>query len=146
MSKVETVIQSFNNGNNCSQAILSAYCESLGLDLLTAQGLACPFGSCMARTVKTCGAVTGALMLIGLKYGKSLPEDKGSKEQCYQMAQEFIARFTEIHSSVYCCDLINDFPVPEGQQSVKDHNLLDRLCPIFLRDACQLLEVLLEID
>ncbi|MDF2905872.1 MAG: hypothetical protein K0R34_1193 [Herbinix sp.] len=147
MSKAENAVQCFNKGFNCSQAIFSTYCEQLGLDPVTALKVATPFGSGIARTAQTCGAVTGALMLIGLKYGKYLPEDDGSKEQCFQLAKEFSDRFTAIHGSVICCDLLkSDLSTPEGLQYIKENNLWDKVCPIFIHDAAILIEEFLELD
>jgi C_GCAxxG_C_C family probable redox protein len=147
MSKVENAVQCFSNGFNCSQAIFSTYCEQLGLDPVTALKVATPFGSGIARTAQTCGAVTGALMLIGLKYGKYLPEDNDSKEKCFQLAREFTDRFTALHGSIICCDLLkSDLSTPEGLQYIKENNLWDSLCPIFIRDAATLIEEMLEIE
>lgn len=147
MSKVENAVQCFSNGFNCSQAIFSTYCEQLGLDPVTALKVATPFGSGIARTAQTCGAVTGALMLIGLKYGKYLPEDNAAKEKSFQLAKEFTDRFNEIHGSIACCDLLkSDLSTPEGLQYIKENSLWDKLCPIFIRDAAILVEELLELD
>ena len=70
MSKVDEAIECFYSGYSCSQAVLSAYCEDLGLDKETAMKISCGFGAGMARLGATCGAVTGAYIAIGLKYGK----------------------------------------------------------------------------
>jgi C_GCAxxG_C_C family probable redox protein len=147
MSKVENAVQCFSNGFNCSQAILSIYSEQLGMDTVTALKVATPFGSGIARTAQTCGAVTGALMLIGLKYGKYLSEDNVSKEKCFQLAKEFTDRFSEIHGTITCSDLLkSDLSTPEGLQYIKENSLWDKLCPIFIRDAAILVEELLELD
>jgi C_GCAxxG_C_C family probable redox protein len=147
MSKVENAVQCFSNGFNCSQAIFSTYCEQLGLDPVTALKVATPFGSGIARSAQTCGAVTGALMLIGLKYGKYLPEDNISKEKCFQIAREFTDRFTSINGSVLCCDLLkNDLSTSEGLQYIKENNLWGTLCPVFIRDAAKLIEEILELE
>ncbi|MDF2484173.1 MAG: hypothetical protein K0R46_341 [Herbinix sp.] len=147
MSKVENAVQCFNNGFNCSQAIFSTYCEQLGLDPVTALKIACPFGSGIARSAKTCGAVSGAYMLIGLNYGKYLPEDNESKEKCFAIAQEFTNRFNEIHGSINCSDLLkSDLSTPDGLQYIKENGLWDKLCPIFIRDAAVIVEELLELE
>lgn len=147
MSKVEKAVQCFSNGFNCSQAVFSTYCEQLGMDQVTALKVATPFGSGIARTAQTCGAVTGALMLIGLNNGKYLPEDNTSKEKCFQLSQEFVNRFTAIHGSALCCDLLkNDLSTPEGLQYIKDNGLWDTLCPVFIRDAAIIIEELLELE
>ena len=147
MSKVENAVECFNSGFNCSQAVFATYCEQFGLDRETALKIATPFGSGLARQAKICGAVSGAIMLIGLKSGKCLPDDNESKEKCFALATEFTKRFNQIHGSINCCDLLkNDLSTPEGLQYIKDNHLWDTLCPIFIRDACQLLEEMLDLD
>jgi C_GCAxxG_C_C family probable redox protein len=147
MSKVDVAVQCFNDGFNCSQAVFSTYCDQLGLDPEVALKIACPFGSGMGRQAESCGAVTGAYMLIGLKYGKYNPEDKDAKEKCYQLVKEFTDKFNEIHGSISCKSLLkSDLSTPEGLQYIKDNGLWDKLCPIFIRDAAQLIEDLLELE
>lgn len=147
MSKVEDAAKCFSNGFNCSQAVLSTYCEQFGLDKETALKLSCPFGSGMARSAKVCGAVSGAYMLIGLKYGKYLPEDNAAKEKSFSLARQFTDRFNEIHGSINCCDLLkSDLSTPEGLKYITENSLWETLCPIYIRDACQLIEELLELE
>lgn len=81
-SKVNEAVKCFSSGFNCSQAILSTYCEQFGLDKKTAIKLSCGLGAGMGRLGKTCGAVTGAYLLIGLMYGEET-------EKTYQVVQEF---------------------------------------------------------
>jgi C_GCAxxG_C_C family probable redox protein len=147
MSKADNAVQCFHSGFNCSQAIFSTYSEQLGLDKDTALKIACPFGSGMGRMAETCGAVTGAYMLIGLKYGKYLPEDNAAKEKSFQLLKEFTDIFNEIHGSISCRDLLkHDLSTPDGLAYVKENSLWDSLCPIFIRDAAQTIEVLLELE
>ncbi len=147
MSRIKEAAKCFTDGFNCSQAVVSTYCEQLGLDKQTALKLSCPFGSGMARSAKTCGAVSGAYMLIGLKFGQYLPEDKEAKEKCYQLAKEFTDKFNEIHGSINCYDLLKvDLSTPEGLQYIKDNDLWNTLCPIFVSDAAQIIEELLELE
>ncbi|MDF2942724.1 MAG: hypothetical protein K0S01_1582 [Herbinix sp.] len=147
MSKADNAVQCFNSGFNCSQAIFSTYSEQLGLDKETALRIAGPFGSGMGRMAETCGAVTGAYMLIGLKYGKYLPEDNTSKEKCFQLVKEFTDKFNEIHGSINCKDLLkHDLSTPDGLTYIKENGLWDSLCPIFIRDAAQTIEVLMDLE
>lgn len=147
MSKVENAVQCFSNGFNCSQAIFSTYSKQLGLDEETALKIACPFGAGMGRMSETCGAVTGAYMLIGLKHGKFLSEDNEAKEKSYALVQEFNEKFNAIHGSIQCKDLLQyDMKNPEDLLAIKEKGLWDKLCPIFIRDAAILIEDLLELQ
>ncbi|HWT73965.1 MAG TPA: C-GCAxxG-C-C family protein [Mobilitalea sp.] len=147
MSKVKQAVQCFNNGFNCSQAIFSTYSEQLGLDKETALKVSCPFGGGIARMSETCGAVTGAYMLIGLKYGKYLPEDNEAREKSYALVKEFTEKFNAIHGSISCRDLLKyDMKNPDDLKVIKENNLWNKLCPIFVSDAAQLIEELLELE
>jgi C_GCAxxG_C_C family probable redox protein len=74
--KKEKTIDAFRKGFNCSQAVLSSFSPDLGLEKETALKIACGFGAGMAKLQETCGAVTGAVMVLGLKYGKYKEDDK----------------------------------------------------------------------
>jgi C_GCAxxG_C_C family probable redox protein len=147
MSKVENAVHIFRNGFNCSQAVFSAYSEQLGLNQETALKIACPFGAGIGRTAETCGAVTGAYMLIGLKYGKSKPEDNEAKEKSYALVKEFNEKFKELHGSILCKELLNyDMKNPEDLRQIKEEGLWDTLCPVFVRDSARIIEKLLELE
>ena len=64
----------FYNGYNCAQSVLSVFAEDLGMSKDACLKLASPFGSGIAYMQETCGAVSGALMAIGLKYGRGKVE------------------------------------------------------------------------
>ena len=79
-TKPEQAVNNFREGSNCSQAVISVYAEQLGLSRKTALKIAQGFGGGMGRMTKTCGAVTGAFMVLGLKYGNADIHDKEAKE------------------------------------------------------------------
>jgi C_GCAxxG_C_C family probable redox protein len=146
MSKVEDAIQCFHHGFNCSQAVFSTYSVDLGLDRETALKISSPFGAGMGRMAETCGAVTGAFMLIGLKYGKFKPEDNEAREKSYALVKEFTKRFEEIHGSICCKDLLkHDMNNPEELKYIKENEICDTLCPVFVKDAVQIIEELLQL-
>ena len=98
----------------------------------------------MARTGETCGAVIGALMVIGLKHAKKRPDDDGSRELSYALAQEFMDAFEERNQSLLCRELLGvDVSTPEGMAVVREKNLFTTICPRYVQDAAELLEKLL---
>ncbi len=146
MSKADEAVQCFKNGYLCSQAVLSTYSEQLGLDRETALKLACPFGGGIARMGETCGAVTGAFMLIGLKAGMVDSHKPEDKEHTYQLVQEFTDRFTEMYGSIKCAELLHcDISTEKGRTFAIEHNLYDTLCPVYVCDAVKIVEDLLEL-
>jgi C_GCAxxG_C_C family probable redox protein len=92
----------------------------------------------------TCGAVTGAFMVIGLKYGKTRAEDDDARDKTYELADEFVAGFKERHGSIVCRELLGCDPGnPEGLTTAQEKGLFDTLCPQFVRDATKVLEDIL---
>lgn len=76
MNNVERAVSSFKEGFSCSQALLSTYGPEPGVDRRTALRVSGAFGGGICRMGETCGAVTGALMVVGLKYGRTMAEDE----------------------------------------------------------------------
>jgi C_GCAxxG_C_C family probable redox protein len=116
----------------------------LGLDHELALRVAGAFGGGMARMGETCGAVTGALMAIGLKYGMTKAKDEGARDKTYKLAQELVTRFKERHRSIICRELLGyDLSSPEGRKAAHDKGLFSTLCPELVRDAVEILEQML---
>ncbi|HEX3028307.1 MAG TPA: C-GCAxxG-C-C family protein, partial [Clostridia bacterium] len=84
----EKAVKLFKEGYNCSQAVLGAYCEELGMDFETALKLTSSFGGGMGRLREVCGAVSSMFMIAGLKFGYTDPKDGASKEKHYRLIQE----------------------------------------------------------
>ncbi len=144
MSKVEDAVGCFSKRFNCAQAVLSAYSEGLGLDKETALKMASPFGAGMARMGETCGAVTGAFMVMGLKHGRSRVEDEQAKEKTYELMHEFMRKFKERNTSILCNVLLGfDISTPEGRKLAAEKDTHANLCPKYVRDAAEILEQLL---
>ena len=114
-------------GFNCSQAIFAAFAPQYSISDELAMKLASPFGGGMARQGEVCGALVGALMVLGLQYGNFAPE---GKDQTYQIAQSFIDQFRESHGAIRCRELIGyDLSTPEGLQAAREHNVFSTICP-----------------
>jgi C_GCAxxG_C_C family probable redox protein len=110
--------------------VLSSFGEEFGLDRECALRVAGAFGGGMARMGDTCGAVTGALMVIGLKYGKAKAGDDGARERTYELAREFVTRFRSRHGSICCRELLGyDLSNPEERAAAHQKGLFDTLCP-----------------
>jgi len=144
VSKVELAAATFGEGFNCSQAVLSAFAPDLGLDRETALRVAGAFGAGIARMGQTCGAISGALMVLGFKYGQVEAADKQAKEKMYAIAREFMARFEARNGSILCRELLGyDIGSPEGMQLIKEKGLFTSLCPRLVSNAVEIVEQLL---
>jgi C_GCAxxG_C_C family probable redox protein len=140
----ESAVSCFQQGFSCSQAILSTFGEQFGLDQKTALKLAAGFGGGMGRMAGTCGAVTGAFMVLGLKYGAISADDRQAEELAYERVREFAARFKERNDSLECRELLGcDISTPEGLQTFKEKELISTHCPKFVRDAAEIMERML---
>jgi len=140
-SKVNNAVDFFNSGFNCSQSVLSVYCEEFGLDKDTALKLACGLGAGMGRLQETCGAVTGAYLVIGMKYGNNNHDNKAAKEQTYALVQEFALRFEERNKTTKCSDLLGvDL---QGDDKSFASKRVHEICPGLVKDAVEILESVL---
>ena len=144
MTKSDAAVACFRQGFSCSQAVLSAFAEDLGLDRETALRLSQPFGGGIARRADWCGALTGAFLAVGLKYGRTKVEDEAARDRTYALVNELIARFEAGHGAVRCRDLLGcDIGTPAGQKEADDKNLHRTICEELVRDAAALLEEIL---
>lgn len=144
MSRAQEAVQYFKQGFSCSQAVLAAVSEPLGLDRERALKIAQAFGGGMARMGLTCGAVTGAMLAIGLKHGRTQPEDEEAKERTYRLVHDLFQKFQTRHGSVVCRELIGvDLSTPEGHNLGAQRGVFDNLCPRFISDAVEILEEIL---
>ena len=140
-SRVNEVMDCFNSGFDCSQAILSTYCEDFGLDKETALKISCGLAAGMARLGHTCGAVTGAYLVIGLRHGKFQPEDNHAKEKTFALIQEFERRFTEKNGSTNCRELLG-VDLRYGDKTLASERV-QAICPALVKEAAEILESVL---
>ena len=137
-SKIDDALACFSDDFNCSQSILSAYCEEFGMDKKTALKIACGLGIGMGRLQETCGAVTGAYMLFGLMYGKFMKGDEETKEKTYSMVREFAARFIERNGTTKCREILGVNILTEDKEKASE--LFRKICPKMVRDAAEIIE------
>lgn len=139
-AKSEQAVERFGKGFNCSQAVLGSYSKQFGLDCEKAFKVATGFGGGM-RMGSTCGAVSGAFMVLGLKYGNTTAEDKEGKANTYKKVEEYIKRFKARNDSVTCRELLGcDLTTPEGMKEAQDKGLFSSICPKMVQDAVEILE------
>ena len=139
MNIAEDAGANFAQGYNCSQSVAAAFAAEFGVDRETVLRLAAAFGGGMARAGETCGAVSGALMVIGLRYGQVTADDRLAKERTYAAAQQFMARFRERHGALKCRELLGcDIGTPEGQAAIKELQLSQKVCAKAVYDAAEI--------
>lgn len=137
MTKTEKALSLFSEGYSCAQAVLMAFSAPLGLDEAMAAKVSCAFGGGISHRGLTCGAVTGALMVIGLRHGGS-PENKAPT---YVVANDFISRFSVIHGSANCTELIGyDLSDPDQLAEARARGVFAERCRRYVETAGKLLE------
>lgn len=143
MTKAEKALELFSNNFNCSQAVLTAFASDFGLDEKLALMLGTQFGG-GARNAEMCGAVSGALMILGLKYGHFESENNEQKSRAYAIAAEYTKRFRELNGSIVCRDLLGyDLTRPDDMVYIKEKDLFRSICPEMIRSAVKVLEGIL---
>ena len=139
MSKVEKAVECFKDNYNCSQAIFATYSQEFGVPLERAFKIASGFGGGM-RIGGTCGAVTGAFMVLGLKFAQG-------KDKPYDKIIEFADRFCRRNQSTNCIELIGcDIRTELGMQKAIDEGLFRTICTKMVKDAAEILEAMLTDD
>jgi C_GCAxxG_C_C family probable redox protein len=134
MTKSAQTLASFKDGFTCSSAVFSSFSEELGLDRETAKKISCGFGAGISKTGNICGAVSGAIMVIGLKYGKTKQGDNAATEKIRALVREFMQEFTERHGSVNCTELLGyNLSNPAEYDKAHHNKLFVTKCPEFFR-------------
>lgn len=146
MKEIEKkVIHSFYNGMNCAQSILTAYADQLNFDSSFALSVSSGFGGGMGKLQKTCGAVTGSFMALGIYNSQKHVENIEARTATNEMIQKFTVDFEAMHGSLDCKALLDcDFTTDEGDKQFKDMDLKKNICSKCLADSVKLIEALIK--
>jgi C_GCAxxG_C_C family probable redox protein len=145
-AKSEKALEYFKTGFNCSQSVLTPFHEKFNLKENQSLKLACAFGAGMGRQQLTCGAVTGALMVLGSWFGKGKEDDNSKKTETYEKSVAFIQEFTRLHGSITCLDLLDRLHMndPEEARIIEAKELYRVKCTRYVADAVEIVENLIE--
>jgi C_GCAxxG_C_C family probable redox protein len=147
MEKTAIAAQYHEQGYGCAQSVLAAYAAEFGLSEEHALRLGTGFGSGMGRMCEVCGALTGAFMVIGLKYGKVAADGTrygNETETTYRLVKELADQFKQRNGSIHCRELIgHDLSDPLERAKVVEAGLFKTTCGKCIRDAVELLEEIL---
>ena len=136
----ERALRCFADHLHCSQSILAAFSEECGITEETAFRLGSCFGSGMRRG-NVCGACTGALMVLGLKYGETHAGDQEGRLRTNRLNDLMLASFSKANGSCICNELLGcDIRTPEGVQYARDNHLFTESCPKMVASAIDILE------
>jgi C_GCAxxG_C_C family probable redox protein len=145
-TKTDVAVEKFLSGYNCAQSILYAFGPDLGLDGETALKVATGLGAGMARRGEMCGAVTGGILALGLKYGRGNQQDRTATEEAYRKTEELMAGFEKHHESCTCRVLVEgcDLRTPEGRERFIQRDLLHKTCARCVETVAEILTGMLD--
>jgi C_GCAxxG_C_C family probable redox protein len=146
MKKADKAVEYFRNKFNCSQAVFTVFGTEYGMSENECLKVACAFGGGMGRQQFTCGAVTGAIMALGLKYGKGLNDNEEKKQQTYSKTRELFAEFIKLHGSTNCRELLNglDMNNTEDHKKIIEQRLFDVECENYVADSVMIVEKIMK--
>lgn len=134
----------FRSGFNCCQAVVGTFGPELGLDQQVALKLGEGFGGGMAHLGEVCGAATGAIMVLGLKYGRTQADDATAKAKTAKQVRAFAAAFKARHGSWLCRDILKvNLDTETGRTAFKQGDLRETICGCCVRDAAEIVSSLL---
>ena len=145
--RAERALSEFGKNYNCAQAVVLAFPEITGSGSDNAIKLATGFGGGMGRLQKTCGAVTGAFMVLGMKYGSSEPGSTESKNHISSVIQHFNTLFTDRFGSTDCRDLLGyDLNTEEGKSKISELKLSEKICQKCIAESVTNIEKILKVN
>lgn len=147
MNQIKKAVQYYETGYMCSQAVFAAFAEQFGITEKQALQIGACFGGGMCKG-EVCGACTGALMVLGIKYGQFDLLDTASRAKGGAMATKFLDEFEKRNGSYVCRNILGcDLRTEEGKNHARSNNLFRTLCPEMVRTAAEILtEMLKEND
>ncbi|MBO4523118.1 MAG: C_GCAxxG_C_C family protein [Ruminococcus sp.] len=146
MDNVTKAVQYYENGYKCSQAVFAAFAEQFGITEKQALQIGSCFGGGMGKG-EVCGACTGALMVLGMKYGQFDLNDTESRVKSSSMAVKFLDEFEKRKNSYICRDILGcDLRTEEGKNYARSNGLFGTLCPEMVRAAAEIVAEMLGDD
>jgi C_GCAxxG_C_C family probable redox protein len=138
---VAEVLELFKTGFHCSQAVFSSFSEDFGLPRETALKIAGPFGGGLGGYGRTCGALTGAMLVLGLKYGADKANDSETSRICKEKTRELIEIFEKVYGTSICNELVGfNRSNLSGAELLEKRPHFQKICPKFLETVASFLE------
>ncbi|MBR3598319.1 MAG: C_GCAxxG_C_C family protein [Lachnospiraceae bacterium] len=128
-SRVEKTIELHNKGYNCAQSVACTYCDLVGVDEVTMFKMTEGLGLGMGGMEGTCGALTGACVLAGMKNSSGNIDAPNSKVSTYKLSREILESFRIKNGSSACKRL----------KGIESGQML-RSCSGCIMDAAELVE------
>lgn len=139
-ARVERAKELFRSGYNCSQSVVLAYADIIGLEPTLAATISAPFGGGMGRLREVCGAVSGMTMIAGMLAPSPTCDNAVAKRKNYALVQHFAERFRTENGAIVCRTLLGldrekDEPTPSPRT---DEYYRKRPCAELVGDAARI--------
>jgi C_GCAxxG_C_C family probable redox protein len=139
----ENAVKRFKEGYNCAQSVLLTMAEHWNGKNELIPKVATAFGGGIGRCGSVCGALTGGVMAIGVKYGTNNPSLE-ERLDAYRLASAFYERFRKQHGTVFCRELVGyDISKPKEMEKARNAKVFDEKCRVYIKNAVQ---ALIELD
>lgn len=128
----------FQNGFNCAQSVFASLAGRSGLEPKLALKIATPFGGGVSHTGGICGAVTGALMGLGVYFGNEIP-NLDIKRKNYETGKQFIDTFNMEFGNIQCPLLLGlDLSKEEDRQLAQEKDIFHTNCMQYVTGAVRM--------
>lgn len=117
-------VEYHRQGFNCAESVLLGLCDRLGIENSLIPRIATGFGGGIGHTGDICGAITGAIMALGIRFGRENPQDKDSRDRLYLLVEAFLKEAEKTLGYLDCCNLIGvRLNTKEGLKRYREENL-----------------------
>jgi C_GCAxxG_C_C family probable redox protein len=138
----EKAAKLFLEGYNCSQSVLLAMFEHWGGKSELVPKIGTGFGGGIGRCGSVCGALTGGIMALGIKYGTNEPSAE-RRLPAYEISRKFLEQFKKRNRGIFCKELIGyTLSNPDEYEKARKENVFQKKCVEYVKNA---VTVLLEL-
>ena len=141
-SKAEIALRKFSEGYHCAQSVVYAFADEVNIDKDILLTISTGFGAGISRKQEVCGAVSGAVIILGAKYGRKENETNDKTEITYREVQKFVDEFTKEKGSINCMELLLgcNLLTEKGQKMFQQKNMLHEICFGCVELSCNILQ------
>jgi len=144
MNRVRRAVRDYQGIYSCAQSVVAAFAPDFGIEREQALRLASAFGSGMGRGWM-CGVVTGAMMILGLRFGGQEHDEDSGEDRAQAACEFFMEEFIKLNGSIHCLALLGIDPEdPDSAQRVmEEEQPIATRCPKYVQDAVEIIECML---
>jgi C_GCAxxG_C_C family probable redox protein len=137
---VREAVSRFREGFNCAESVVVTFAKYQKIRSNVIPKIASGFGGGIGRSGSVCGALSGAIMSIGMKYGRNIADDTKAYDKCVGKSRDCYVRFKKEFGSIFCNELTEcDFTTEEGREKWRDLGLREKKCVKYIEGSMRIL-------